>query len=75
MSGQVAPSIGSSPGLTRRGNVTSTPPSDGRKKLYPEILSGKSGMRYRQTVNSEDNQTAETVKKKNVKIKHRSSRH
>jgi len=36
--GQVAPSIGSTSGLTRGWNVTSTSPSDGRKKLYVEAL-------------------------------------
>jgi ribosomal protein L29 len=36
--GQLAPSLGSPLRLTRRGNVTSTPPSDDRKELYAEAL-------------------------------------
>jgi hypothetical protein len=41
MAGQVAPSIGSTSGLTRGENVTSTSPNNGRKKLYAEALGGK----------------------------------
>jgi hypothetical protein len=72
--GQVAPFLGSNPGLTRGGNATSTPSSDGRKKLYAEALSGKNEMRNRLTVKSKDNQTAEIVKK-HVQIKQQCSRH
>jgi regulator of replication initiation timing len=60
---QVAPSIDSTPGLTRGRNATSSPPSDGRKKLYAEALKGKNEMRYKLTVKSKDNQFADTVKK------------
>jgi hypothetical protein len=34
--GLVAPSSDNTPRLTRAGNVTSTPPGDGRKRLYTE---------------------------------------
>ena len=60
--GQVAPSIGSPLQLTRRGNVASAPPSDGRKELYAEVLKGKNVRRYKITVKSKDNQPADALK-------------
>jgi hypothetical protein len=54
MVGQVAPSTVSTLGLTRGGIVTSTPPSDGRKNLYADALSGKIGTRYKLTFKSKD---------------------
>ena len=39
--GHVAPSFGKPLELTRRGNVASTPPSDGRTELYADVLKGK----------------------------------
>ena len=61
--GQVAPSIGSTSTLTRGGNMTSTPPSDGRKKLYAEALCGKNGMRHKLTVKTKDNKPIDIAKK------------
>jgi len=60
--GQVAPSIGSPLELTGRGNVVSTPPSEGRKELYADVLKGKNVRRYKITVKSRDNQPADAVK-------------
>jgi hypothetical protein len=60
--GQVAPSIGSPLGLNRRGNMATTPPSDGSKELYAEALKRKNVRRYKITVKSKENQPADAVK-------------
>jgi len=59
--GQLAPSMEYIQEQSRTGNITSTPPSGGRKKQYSEALSSKKGTRYKLTVRAKDNQITETV--------------
>ena len=60
--GQLAPSMCNTQESSTTGNSTSTPPSEGRKKQYAEVLSGKKGTSYKLTVRTKDNQTTDTVK-------------
>ena len=60
--GHVAPSVDKSV-LTREGNIPTTPPNEGRKKLYAEALSGKKGMLYKLTVKHRNNEPVDAVKK------------
>ena len=61
--GQLATSMCNRQESSTTGDRTNTPPSEGRKKQYAEVLSGKNGTIYKLTVRIKDNQTTETVKK------------
>ena len=60
---QVAPSVISSPGLTSSGTAVSTPPIDGKKKLFSEVLSGKIEARLKLTLKSKQNQSTEEIRR------------
>ena len=61
--GLVAPSVDNTSVPTRVWNMPTTPPSEGRKKLYAEALSGKKGMLFKLTVRPRNNEPVDVVKK------------
>jgi hypothetical protein len=61
--GHVAPFVDNTSVPTRGGNMPTTPPSEGRKKLYAEALSGKKGNLFKLTVKHRKNEPVEAVKK------------
>jgi len=59
----VAPSVNSNPALISRGRAVPAPPSGDKKKLFSEIVCGKSEERHKLTVKPKENQSSEEIKK------------
>jgi hypothetical protein len=60
--GQLATPMCNTQEPRRTGSRTDTPPSEGRKKQYAEVLAGKKGTSHKLTVRAKENESTEAVK-------------
>ena len=62
LEGQLATSMNNTQEPLRTGSSAGTTPSEGSRKQYAEVASGKNGTSYKLTVRTKENESTETVK-------------